>query len=73
MGYDWAANDWHYGAAISHNDGQTTYTYGNGETRSTSLSVYGTWMGDKGHYADIVLKQGRVSNDFDIYTSAGHK
>lgn len=72
MGYDWAADDWHYGAAISHNDGQTTYTYGDGENRSTSLSLYGTWLGDKGHYADIVLKQGRLSNDFDIYTSAGH-
>lgn len=72
MGYDWAADDWHYGAAISHNDGQTTYTYGDGENRSTSLSLYGTWLGDKGHYADIVLKQGRLSNDFDIYTNAGH-
>lgn len=72
MGYDWAADDWHYGAAISHNDGQTTYTYGDGENRSTSLSLYGTWLGDKGHYADIVLKQGHLSNDFDIYTSAGH-
>lgn len=72
MGYDWAAGHWHYGAAVSHNDGQTTYTHGDGENRSTSLSLYGTWLGDKGHYADIVLKQGRLSNDFDIYTEAGH-
>ena len=72
MGYDWAAGSWHYGAAISHNDRQTTYTHGDGENRSTSLSLYGTWLGDKGHYADIVLKQGRLSNDFDIYTEAGH-
>lgn len=72
MGYDWAAGNWHYGAAVSHNDGQTTYTHGDGENRSTSLSLYGTWLGDKGHYADIVLKQGRLSNDFDIYTEAGH-
>lgn len=72
MGYDWAAGSWHYGAAISHNDGQTTYTHGDGENRSTSLSLYGTWLGNKGHYADIVLKQGRLSNDFDIYTEAGH-
>lgn len=72
MGYDWAAGSWHYGAAVSHNDGQTTYTHGEGENRSTSLSLYGTWLGDKGHYADIVLKQGRLSNDFDIYTEAGH-
>lgn len=72
MGYDWAAGSLHYGAAVSHNDGQTTYTHGDGENRSTSLSLYGTWLGDKGHYADIVLKQGRLSNDFDIYTEAGH-
>lgn len=72
MGYDWASGDWHYGAAVSHNDGQTTYAQGDGENRSTSLSLYGTWLGDKGHYADIVLKQGRLSNDFDIYTEAGH-
>lgn len=42
MGYDWAAGSWHYGAAVSHNDGQTTYTHGDGENRSTSLSLYGT-------------------------------
>lgn len=72
MGYDWAAGSWHYGAAVSHNDGRTTYTHGDGENCSTSLSLYGTWLGDKGHYADIVLKQGRLSNDFDIYTEAGH-
>ena len=46
MGYDRASGDWHYGAAVSHNDGQTTYAQGDGENRSTSLSLYGTWLGD---------------------------
>lgn len=72
LGYDWARGNWHYGAAMSHNDGETTYAQGTGENRSTSLSLYGTWLGRNGHYADIVLKQGRLSNDFDIYTEAGH-
>ena len=72
LGYDWARGNWHYGAAVSHNDGETTYAQGTGENRSTSLSLYGTWLGRKGHYADIVLKQGRLSNEFDIYTEAGH-
>lgn len=72
LGYDWARGNWHYGAAVSHNDGETTYAQGTGENRSTSLSLYGTWLGRNGHYADIVLKQGRLSNDFDIYTEAGH-
>lgn len=72
LGYDWARGNWYYGAAVSHNDGETTYAQGTGENRSTSLSLYGTWLGRNGHYADIVLKQGRLSNDFDIYTEAGH-
>lgn len=72
LGYDKAYGDWHYGAAISHNDGQTTYSDGSGDNSSTSLSLYGTWLGDKGHYADIVLKEGRLSNEFENYAEAGY-
>lgn len=72
LGYDKAFGGWHYGAAVSHNDGKTTYDNGKGENKSTSLSLYGTWLGAKGHYADIVLKQGRLSNEFDNYAVAGH-
>ena len=72
LGYDKAFGSWHYGAALSHNDGKTTYDNGKGENKSTSLSLYGTWLGAKGHYADIVLKQGRLSNEFDNYAAAGH-
>ena len=71
MGYDKAYGAWHYGAAVSHNDGQTAYANGKGDNRSTSLSLYGTWLGEKGQYADIVLKQGRLSNEFEIHTAAG--
>lgn len=71
MGYDKAYGAWHYGAAISHNDGQTAYANGKGDNRSTSLSLYGTWLGASGQYADIVLKQGRLSNEFEIHTAAG--
>lgn len=72
LGYDKAFGSWHYGAAVSHNDGKTAYDNGKGENKSTSLSLYGTWLGAKGHYADIVLKQGRLSNEFDNYAAAGH-
>ena len=71
LGYDKAYGDWHYGAAISHNDGKTNYANGSGENSSTSLSLYGTWLGNDGEYADIVLKQGRLNNEFDIVTAAG--
>ena len=72
LGYVKAFGSWHYGAAVSHNDGQTTYDNGKGENKSTSLSLYGTWLGDRGHYTDIVLKQGRLSNEYDNYAAAGH-
>ncbi|BBG62981.1 autotransporter outer membrane beta-barrel domain-containing protein [Phascolarctobacterium faecium] len=72
LGYDKAFGSWHYGAAVSHNDGQTTYDNGKGENKSTSLSLYGTWLGDRGHYTDIVLKQGRLTNEYDNYAAAGH-
>lgn len=70
LGYDWASGPWHYGAAVSYNDGETSYRAGYGENSSTSLSLYGTWLGDKGHYADIVLKGGKLSNEYTITTDA---
>ena len=71
LGYDRASGPWHYGAAFSYNDGETSYRAGYGENSSASLSLYGTWLGDKGHYADIVLKGGKLSNEYTITTAAG--
>ena len=71
MGYDKADGDWHYGAAISRNSGKTTYGDATAKNRSLALTLYGTWLGDKGHYADIVLKEGRLSNDYDISAPIG--
>lgn len=71
MGYDKAGGDWHYGAAISRNSGKTSYGDATAKNRSLALTLYGTWLGDKGHYADIVLKEGRLSNDYDIYAPIG--
>lgn len=71
LGYDRASGPWHYGAAFSYNDGETSYRAGYGENSSASLSLYGTWLGEKGHYADIVLKGGKLSNEYTITTAAG--
>ena len=71
LGYDKAGGDWHYGAAISRNSGKTSYGDATAKNRSLALTLYGTWLGNKGHYADIVLKEGRLSNDYDIYAPIG--
>lgn len=71
LGYDKASGDWHYGAAISRNSGKTSYGDATAKNRSLALTLYGTWLGNKGHYADIILKEGRLSNDYDIYAPIG--
>ena len=56
------------GMAIDYMRGSTSYSdiIGKGETKRYGLWLYDTWLGDKGHYADYVLKWGHLSNDFDI-------
>ncbi len=56
------------GFAVDYMDGSTSYSdiIGKGETKRYGLWLYDTWLGDKGHYADYVLKWGHLSNDFDI-------
>lgn len=61
------------GMAIDYMDGKTEYrnVAGDGDIKRYGLWLYDTWMGDKGHYADYVLKWGHLENDFDIYNSLG--
>ena len=56
------------GFAIDYMDGSTSYSniMGEGETKRYGLWLYDTWLGDKGHYTDYVLKWGHLDNDFDI-------
>lgn len=72
IGWDMAKDDWHYGAAVSYNDGETAYSAGHGENSSTSLSLYGTRLLNDGQYFDLVLKAGRLTNKYDNYAEAGH-
>jgi outer membrane autotransporter protein len=62
---------WYVGAAISHMDGRTSFAEGNGDNKSTGLAVYGAWLGTKGHYADMILKQSRLSMDYDLNLATG--
>ena len=80
IGYDWkdeAQKDGtHYrGVAFDYMRGTADYTnvLGEGDVRRAGLWYHDTWMGDKGHYTDYVVKYGRLSNDFDIYSELGEK
>lgn len=58
----------HIGAAIDYMDGSTSYSdiFGEGETKRWGFWLYETWLGNKGHYADYIVKYGHLDNDFDL-------
>ena len=59
--------DYMRGTADYHN------VAGEGDVRRGGVWFYDTWLGDKGHYTDYVLKFGRLSNDFEVYSELGEK
>lgn len=72
LGYDVkqpaSSGEHRIGMAIDYMDGSTTYDdiLGKGETKRYGLWLYDTWLGEKGHYTDYIVKWGHLSNDFDI-------
>ena len=80
LGYDWHAKgqkdgEHRQGVAFDYMRGTADYknVAGDGDVRRAGVRLYDTWLGDKGHYSDYVVKYGRLSNDFDIYGELGNK
>ena len=75
LGYDKQLdNNKLFGAAVSYNKGKNTYEMGgHGDGKAVSLLVYGSWNSEKGHYADVIVKGGKLDNDYTVYNDMGHK
>lgn len=59
----------HYrGVAIDYTDADTSIMgiSGDGEHERYAVSLYDTWLGEKGHYRDLVLRGGRINSDYDV-------
>ena len=59
----------HYrGVAVDYTDADTSLMHasGDGENKRYAVSLYDTWLGEKGHYRDLVLRGGRINSDYDI-------
>lgn len=74
LGYEWKAKgqkdgEHRQGVVFDYMRGTADYTnvVGSGDVRRAGVWLYDTWLGDKGHYTDYVVKYGHLSNDFDIY------
>ncbi len=59
------------GALVSYTDGKTNYNLGDGENYSVGAGMYATWLNKDGQFADVVLKQSRLHNKFDVRSKNG--
>ena len=60
----------HYrGIALDYTDADTTLdnVSGDGEHERYAVSLYDTWLGEKGHYRDLVIRGGRINSDYDLH------
>lgn len=66
----------HYrGVAIDYTDADTNIMgiSGEGEHERYAVSLYDTWLGEKGHYRDLVLRGGRINSDYDVRGAFGNE
>lgn len=53
------------GFAVSHLDGDASGSGIDGDINSTMFGLYGSYAGNRGHFADLIVKYGRVNSDFN--------
>lgn len=67
-GYDWTqrlkSGKLVTGLAVSYLKGDADLAGGSGDITSTMFGVYGSYIGDKGHFADVIAKYGRSKSEF---------
>ena len=59
------------GLAVNHISSNSGYSSGSGEGSSTGLGLYTSWLGEKGHYVDVILRASRLNSNFKSFTTAG--
>ncbi|MBQ7515576.1 MAG: autotransporter outer membrane beta-barrel domain-containing protein [Schwartzia sp.] len=66
-GYDWqAGSHWRLGLAATYLEGRSSVAGGRGDNYGANLGFYGSWLGDHGHYLDLIAKAGRLTNHFQL-------
>lgn len=55
------------GIMVEHLNGSTSYAAGSGKINNTRAGLYHTWLGNDGQYYDLILKTGRMNNNFSAY------
>lgn len=61
---------WFVGAAVTSYDGKTNYAkQGKADNNSIGLALYGSYLGEKGHYFDVVARHSRLKSELTSYAA----
>lgn len=55
------------GYTLGYLNADATMERGTGDASSISIGAYSSWFGNKGHFLDLIVKQGRLRNSFTSY------
>lgn len=62
----------YYGAFVNHTLASDTYAMGSGDSKGTTFGLYGTWVGEKGHYVDVVVRYGKLYGNYNLTNINGN-
>lgn len=59
------------GIYMGLSDADADFYAGKGELKSSSIGLYNSWIGNKGHFVDVGLRIARMENEYSYIDSAG--
>lgn len=65
------SQNWIVGASLSYTKGDGDMDQGETDSDTYAGALYALWTHEKGSFVDMVMKVGRISNDFDFYNLQG--
>ena len=64
-------NNIRFGTAFSYTKGDADFDGGSADLDTYSLALYGTWLGDKGQYIDVIGRMASIKNDANARSLTG--
>lgn len=64
-------NNIRFGTAFSYTKGDADFDGGSADLDTYSLALYGTWLGDKGQYVDVIGRMASIKNDANARSLTG--
>jgi len=55
------------GYSVGYMDSSATYNRASGKGSMYTVGAYGSWLGDKGQYIDVIVKEGLLHNRYTSY------